>query len=451
MPFNPGSDSLSGLSDVAMSGLTNGSLLQYDTTSGKWVDVTGLVPQSGPTGARPASPATGLLYFDTTLNQPVWWSGSAWVDAGSVSGGTPATQTVYRHVHLNGPEYGLSNPTGATQSFSQNNLGTYNTDFHYESQASLTYFASRGVKSVKVPIRWERITPVLGGPLESVELGRLTSFLDRCETAGLKAVVDIHNYGVYYWDDPAVSGTQGSRRAVGSAEVTVAHFSDMWSRLATAIKNHPAIVGGGAYAIMAEPQSAGGLTRATWQSASQAAVTAIRGVDTATQIHVAGWDYSVCENWATVNGSPWINDPNDNFKYEAHHYWDDDNSGGYSRTYAQELALAQNNYTAGSYTDAFTNKVITELNEFNTWLTDNSVEGIVGEFGWPASESPALWNALAETYLTRCDTIRMDTAFWSAGEWSFGGTADMLLYKGDPQSTTNNQSATHEAHPTFTY
>lgn len=33
---------------------------------------------AGTTGARPASPATGQMYFDTTLGKPIWWGGAAW-------------------------------------------------------------------------------------------------------------------------------------------------------------------------------------------------------------------------------------------------------------------------------------------------------------------------------------------------------------------------------------
>ncbi len=43
---------------------------------------TGAVPLiSGDTASRPATPATGTMYFDTTLGMPVWYDGSGWVDA----------------------------------------------------------------------------------------------------------------------------------------------------------------------------------------------------------------------------------------------------------------------------------------------------------------------------------------------------------------------------------
>ena len=57
-----------------------------DTVTGNPHSVTatevGAVPLSeGGTASRPATPTTGIMYFDTTLGQPVWWNGSGWVDA----------------------------------------------------------------------------------------------------------------------------------------------------------------------------------------------------------------------------------------------------------------------------------------------------------------------------------------------------------------------------------
>lgn len=41
---------------------------------------------SGPTANRPVTPATGQSFFDTTLNIPVWWNGTGWVNSsGSAS------------------------------------------------------------------------------------------------------------------------------------------------------------------------------------------------------------------------------------------------------------------------------------------------------------------------------------------------------------------------------
>jgi hypothetical protein len=64
-------------------------------------------PTSGTTAARPTLAAAdlGYTYFDTTLNSPIWWSGSAWVDAipgagqysGSITGTGAATTFTVTH------------------------------------------------------------------------------------------------------------------------------------------------------------------------------------------------------------------------------------------------------------------------------------------------------------------------------------------------------------------
>jgi endoglucanase len=348
---------------------------------------------------------------------------------------------VWNTLHLNGPEYGLNNPTGATQPFHQNNLGTYDSDYHFESQASLNYFAARGWKTVKVPVRWERLQSVISGPLNTAEMTRLTDFLDRCVTAGLKAVLDVHNYGVYYRD---VSGT-GTRTGIGTTNLPISAFADLWSRLASALNSRSEVV---AYAIMAEPQSLGGLTAANWKTASQAAVDAIRAVDTTREIHVAGWDWSITQGWATVNGSPWITDPTGRFRYEGHHYWDSDTSGGYGNTYATEVTNADVNYDAGANPDALWSRIFAELDAFNTWCTTNGVKGIIGEMGWPGATDPAAWGALGDAYLQRARGYGLPCAVWAAGEWAFGGTSDLRVYTGSPQNTQNPQAATLEAYIT---
>lgn len=57
-----------------------------DTTSGNPHGVTAsetgaVALLSGDTASRPAAPAAGWMYFDTTLGQPIWYDGSGWVDA----------------------------------------------------------------------------------------------------------------------------------------------------------------------------------------------------------------------------------------------------------------------------------------------------------------------------------------------------------------------------------
>jgi hypothetical protein len=39
------------------------------------------IGQAGATSTRPTLHQPGESFFDTTLNKPIWWNGSHWVDA----------------------------------------------------------------------------------------------------------------------------------------------------------------------------------------------------------------------------------------------------------------------------------------------------------------------------------------------------------------------------------
>ena len=56
--------------------------ITYDNT---WVDANGYTPSLsvGTTQNRPLLGSTdvGYQFFDTTINKPIWWTGTKWVDA----------------------------------------------------------------------------------------------------------------------------------------------------------------------------------------------------------------------------------------------------------------------------------------------------------------------------------------------------------------------------------
>ena len=54
-----------------------------DVTKKMFDEVSQMVGGAGST--RPSSPSTGTVFFDTSIGKPIWWSGSAWVDATGTS------------------------------------------------------------------------------------------------------------------------------------------------------------------------------------------------------------------------------------------------------------------------------------------------------------------------------------------------------------------------------
>lgn len=65
---------------------TAAGLIVYDDGKLKFYSdpATAEYVQTVKTGAkseRPAAPYLGMVFFDTTLNRPIWWNGKEWVDA----------------------------------------------------------------------------------------------------------------------------------------------------------------------------------------------------------------------------------------------------------------------------------------------------------------------------------------------------------------------------------
>lgn len=63
--------------------LTNNLPVVWINNTNKWRDVLGFTPSAKSGETRPTLKADdiGKQFFDITLNKPIWWNGSAWVDA----------------------------------------------------------------------------------------------------------------------------------------------------------------------------------------------------------------------------------------------------------------------------------------------------------------------------------------------------------------------------------
>jgi hypothetical protein len=175
---------------------------------------------------------------------------------------------------------GMNASAGAfTQNgFSSASPGTHGGDYVYPDRADFAYLRGRGLNLTRIPFRWERVQPQLNKPLKSAELDRLRSCFDGAGAVGMKVIPSVQNYGAYYFGE-------GDYQNIGSSELPIGAFKDLWNRLAGMWKDHPAVVG---YDIMNEPYGLqGGVP--TWEKASRAAVDGIRTRDATTSIWVSGY------------------------------------------------------------------------------------------------------------------------------------------------------------------
>ena len=191
-------------------------------------------------------------------------------------------------------------------------------DYVYPSNAELDYVVSKHMSVIRMPIAWERIQPVLGGPLNPAEIGNMQAVVAAAAQRHLYVILDLHNYGQY------------GGQPIGSAAVTSDAFAQTWNLLATALPA-PNIV----YGLMNEPQRA---TGAAWRDAAQQAVWAIRATGARNLVLVAGpgWDgahdfTTGLQSSASMMGD--LNDPQGNFAFEVHQYFDSDYSGTHTDCY----------------------------------------------------------------------------------------------------------------------
>lgn len=246
--------------------------------------------------------------------------------------------TALRGVNTTGPEMGT--PADApTSTFSNRNVGVLDQNYHYDSAATYQYLASRGIQLVRLPFRWERVQRTPFGRLDGPEMARLKATVAAAHAAGIKVVLDMHNYGGYYLHD-ATTG-KGVRRVLGSKQLPVTAFVDVWTKLTKSFAGNGAVHG---YALMNEPIGLPTIRRVTpaklWEKATQQALSAIRAQGDRRFVSVPGYEWSSMTNWVKNHPKAWIKDPARNFSYEAHQYFDARRSGVYG-SYDTELATVK--------------------------------------------------------------------------------------------------------------
>ncbi len=204
---------------------------------------------------------------------------------------------------------------------------------------SLRYLAGRGVRLVRLPFNWERLQPELNADLATGEVAHLREVIDVAAGLDITVVLDMHNFGGYYQYD--AKRRTGVRKVIGTPGLPIATFADSWRRIVTEFGDEENVV----WDLMNEParmkEVDGVPASRIWEQASSAALKAIRSTGDRHIVTVAGYGYSTAAFWSRTHPKPWITDPADKTRYQAHQYWDTALTGEYKRTYAQELETAE--------------------------------------------------------------------------------------------------------------
>ncbi len=286
--------------------------------------------------------------------------------------------------------------------------GQYGVGYSYATAPTFEYFAARALPFIRLQVQWERLQPVLSGPLDSTQLGYLRQEVAYAKAAGALVSIVPHNFARY-----APTENQVANPCIidnpcpdSPASVTSDDFANFWTQMSNEFKDEPAVA---AYDLMNEPHDMG---QGNWAQIAQKALSAIRANGDNKLVMIPGDSWSNATYWSLASSftssASMIADPANNYYYEAHLYFDHDFSGTYVETYDQEAAAnAQFGPEIGAQRVA----------PFVSWCQTNGVPCYLGEYGIPNNDPR--WLTVLDNFLAALDAAGMPGTYWAAGElWS---------------------------------
>ncbi|MGP1718129.1 MAG: glycoside hydrolase family 5 protein [Methylophilus sp.] len=260
--------------------------------------------------------------------------------------------------------------------------GRHGHEYIWPSADEITRFANAGFTVIRVPFTWSRMQLELNKPLNNNEVKYLDIVIEAAKKNNIKIVLDPHNYGSY----------QGN--LIGSEAVPMASFGDFWKRLAERYKDSPNVI----FNLMNEPFKQ---KSSEWASQAQVAIDAIRSTGAKQLILVPGTNWTGAHSWigsGNAEALKTIKDPENNYAFDMHQYFDSDSSGTHSTCVSGDVGVVR-------------------LEKATKWLNENGQRAFLGEFG--ASADPVCLKALDNTlkYLKQNQNVWIGWTYWAAGKW----------------------------------
>lgn len=262
--------------------------------------------------------------------------------------------------------------------------GRVGTDYPRPDPAEIRYYQSKGFSTIRLPFRWERAQPQLGGALDSAYVGLIDAVVDQAQLLGMTVLLDAHQYGR--------RREGGTGYIIGETSVvTSAHFASFWRAMAARYKSKPVI-----FNLNNEPN---GVDKAVLARVQNDAIAAIRNTGASQLILASGGAWSGAHSWVSSgNGAAMlaVTDPANNFAFDVHQYLDSNSSG-----------------TSGSCTAG----AGTRLESFTAWARENGRRGFLGEFagGGGADCAPELSTLLSHMRANK--DVWLGWTAWGGGAW----------------------------------
>jgi len=283
-------------------------------------------------------------------------------------------------------------------------VGNYNFKYTYPGKDRIDWVSAQGFGIIRVPFLFPNIQASSSAVIDEQAMRLLDPVLRECAALRIVCLLDMHNYGNYYFDDLAKD--DGMPGTIG---VSNARLANLWAQIANRYKENAYVW----FGLMNEPNKQ---TALEWVKTANAIAAAIRATGAAQKIvfQGAGWDNAW--KWVISDSARQMlkaYDPGNNYAFEAHQYLDSDGSG------------TSPNCVAGFGA---------RLEPFTTWLLKYGLQGIIGEVGWSANEGCL---AEAKTLLDSWQAATTSTGaggyialtYFAAGPW----WADGYMYLAEPR------------------
>jgi endoglucanase len=282
---------------------------------------------------------------------------------------SPPGTLQYVGINLSGLEFGAGNYPGVL-----------NTDYVMPTHAEIDSYAAEGMNIIRLPFAWERLQPVMNGPLDQNYLSLIDNVVNYAASKGMTVDLDLHNYGLYYGNP------------VGGASVPNSAFANLWSQVAQHYASTPNVM----FDLMNEPYEQ---TGQQWVQSANAAIAAIRGTGASQEILVGGVNYENGEAWTTSSDvfMSGIVDPKMNFAYEVHQYinvWNGPITSVVSPTFGAD-----------------------SLQAVTQWAQANGARLFLGEFGAVNSVASLAATTNELNYIAQNTNVWQGATEWGGGPW----------------------------------
>lgn len=201
--------------------------------------------------------------------------------------------------------------------------GKAGTNYFWASAAQITRWAGFGAKKARVGIAWERIQRKLFGPLDPGYSKELLDNIKLHGKAGLKVLVDVHNYVGYTTTNTAVN-----RQKIGTAAVPHGALADVDAKIVALIKSDPEAYAA-FYGIDLCNEPVGIPSVDVWVKEAQLCIDAIRKIDMECAIAVESFDWATTASFKAKGNEKLftLKDPANRIEIHTHLYMDE-NAGG---------------------------------------------------------------------------------------------------------------------------